>query len=101
MLDCGTAREEKVKSQELFQIAKSVGPKPDRSQSVLEEGDPDGCFEHISSFMNSQRLLELEDNGMVDLLMLKDTVDNVINDQDVVLFDKTVNDDAHVHDTHF
>ncbi|XP_031725978.1 uncharacterized protein LOC116395901 [Anarrhichthys ocellatus] len=67
--------------------------------SLPEEGDLEGCFEHISSFMNSQRLLELEDNGMVDLLMLKDTVDNVVKCQDGVVFDITVNDDANVHDT--
>lgn len=34
---------------------------------------------------------------MVELLMLKDTVDNVIKSQDVLLVDGTVNIDAHVY----
>lgn len=64
---------------ELFQIARSVGPVSDEDQSELMEGDHEGCFDHISSFMHSKQLIDLEDSGMAQLLMLKDTIDTVKN----------------------
>lgn len=67
-----------LSSDELFQIAKSMGPVPDKDQSMLEVGDEEGCFEYIEAFMYSRPLLDSEDMGMVELLVLKDNVDFVV-----------------------
>ncbi|CAI5655013.1 unnamed protein product [Oreochromis niloticus] len=66
-----------LSADELFQIAKSLGPVPGVDQSCLKSGDEDSCFEYISGFMCSKALLESEDQGMSHLLSLKDVVDAV------------------------
>lgn len=87
-----------LSAEELFQVAKNVGPVAGQDRPELEEGDQEGCFDHISSFMYSKHLLELEDSGMVELLMLKDSVDIVVKNRDVMhLFD--VRDDTGLHHT--
>lgn len=63
---------------ELFQLARSVGPVPGKDASKLQVGDEESCFEYILAFMNSDTLVESEDSGMVVLLELNDTVNNVI-----------------------
>ncbi|CAI5670878.1 unnamed protein product [Oreochromis niloticus] len=67
---------------ELYKVAKKVGP-ADPGQPELDVTDQEGCFDHISSFMYSKPLLEAEDGGMVDLLMLKDFIDDVIENRQV------------------
>ncbi|KAL3995790.1 scotin [Sarotherodon galilaeus] len=67
---------------ELYKVAKKVGP-ADPGQPELDVTDQEGCFDHISSFMHSKPLLEAEDGGMVDLLMLKDFIDDVIENRQV------------------
>ncbi|XP_037651830.1 uncharacterized protein LOC119503885 [Sebastes umbrosus] len=67
----------------LFHIAKEVGPVSGLDWSELQKGDHEGCFDYISSFMYSKHLLESEDSGMVDLLILKDAVDAVVSNRDV------------------
>lgn len=66
-----------LRADELFQIAKSVGPVPEVDPSRLVPGDEEGCFDYISGFMYSKSLLELEDSGMAHLLELKNVVDAV------------------------
>ncbi|KAL3987734.1 hypothetical protein ACER0C_014849 [Sarotherodon galilaeus] len=67
---------------ELYKVAKKVGP-AGPGQPELDATDQEGCFDHISSFMYSKPLLEAEDGGMVDLLMLKDFIDDVIENRQV------------------
>lgn len=61
-----------------YQIAKTVGPVPDKDRSELQKGDEEGCFEHIHAFMYSKALLDSDDGGMVKLLVLKDAIDVAI-----------------------
>lgn len=75
-------------ARELFQIAKQISPLPDKDQSLLEEEDPEGCLEYINAFMYSKPLLESEDRGMVDLLVLKDIVDKVTQLQNTTIAGK-------------
>lgn len=72
-----------LSAKELYVVAKDVGPAAGQDQPELEEGDQEGCFEHISSFMYSKHLLESEDSGMTELLILKDGIDAVIKNRDV------------------
>lgn len=67
---------------ELYKVAKKVGP-AGPGQPELDATDQEDCFDHISSFMHSKPLLEAEDGGMVDLLMLKDFIDEVIENRQV------------------
>ncbi|KAG7478534.1 hypothetical protein JOB18_001365 [Solea senegalensis] len=74
-----------LSAEELFQIAKGVVPVLEEGQPELTEGDHESCFNHISSFMYSKHLLESEDSGMVQLLILKDTIDTVVMNRNVLL----------------
>lgn len=67
-----------LSANELFQIAKSVGPVPGMDESCLESRDEESCYQYINSFMTSKPLLELEDLGMAHLLDLKDVIETVI-----------------------
>lgn len=69
---------------ELLHIAKGMGPVSDRDHSELQEGDQEDCFDYICS-LYSKHLIESEDGGMVELLVLKDAIDDVIKNRDVVL----------------
>lgn len=68
---------------ELFQLARSVGPVPGKDSSTLQVGEEESCFEYILAFMNSETLVESEDSGMAVLLELNDTVHNVIQCRNV------------------
>lgn len=63
---------------ELFQIARSVGPVSEVEPLHLESTDEEDCYEYITSFMGSKTLLESEDTGMAHLLELRDLVDAAI-----------------------
>ncbi|KAL6483733.1 hypothetical protein MHYP_G00086050 [Metynnis hypsauchen] len=67
-----------LSADELFQIAKTIAPVPERDVSELSTKDLEGCFEYVSSFMYSKSLLESEDMGMSSLLVLKDVVNEII-----------------------
>lgn len=69
---------------ELVHIAKEVGSTSDWDLSELHEGDHDGCFDKISSFVYSKHLLESEDSGMSELLDLKDAIDDIVKTQNVL-----------------
>ncbi len=59
---------------ELFHIAKAIGPVQGKDSSELDLEDSEGCFEYINAFMSSESLLETEDQGMSGLLSLQETV---------------------------
>lgn len=63
---------------ELFQVAKGVGPVPGRDRSKLFARDSEGCFEYINAYMYSDTLLDSEDMGVSSLLFLKDMIDDII-----------------------
>lgn len=65
---------------ELFQVAKSIGPIPERDFSELDTEDQEGCLEYINAFMYSTLLLESEDRGMTELLVLQGTVEAVVQE---------------------
>lgn len=67
-----------LSSVELFQVAKSIGPIPGKDFSELDVEDQEGCLEYINAFMYSTHLLESEDRGMTELLVLQGTVEAVI-----------------------
>lgn len=70
-----------LSAEELFQIAKSLVPTPGVDQPALTSEDEDSCFQYISSVMNSNALVESEDMGVSQLLMLRDSIDDLIQGQ--------------------
>ncbi len=81
---------------ELLQVARAVEPVSSEDQSELVEGDQEGCYDHINSFMYSKQLLDTEDEGMVQLLMLKDAIDDVVKCRDDVSI-SNVKGDSELH----
>ncbi|XP_038128754.1 uncharacterized protein LOC119774984 [Cyprinodon tularosa] len=77
---------------ELFQLARSVGPVPGKDASTLQVDEEDRCFEYIRAFMDSDTLMQLEDSGMATLLELNDTVKAI---QRRAVKCKTTADDVH------
>ncbi|RXN13810.1 Retrovirus-related Pol poly from transposon [Labeo rohita] len=67
---------------ELLQVARAVEPVSGEVQSELVEGDEEGCYDYINLFMYSKQLLDTEDEGMVQLLILKDAIDEVVKCRD-------------------
>lgn len=67
-----------LSAEELFRVARAVDPVLDVDQSELMDGDQEVYYDHVNSFMYSKQLLETEDRGMVQLLMLKDAIDDVV-----------------------
>lgn len=74
-----------LSSNELFQIASTVGPTSGKDPAELSSGDAEGCFEYIHTFMYSKKLLESEDRGMGELLALKDIVDEIFQSRSTVI----------------
>jgi len=86
-----------MSAEELFQVAKAVDPALNVEQSGLMEGDQEVYYDHINSFMYSKQLLETEDEGMVQLLMLKDAIDDVVKGRDDDMSLLKVKGDSELH----
>ncbi|XP_070409319.1 uncharacterized protein [Nothobranchius furzeri] len=72
-----------LSAEELLHIANNVGSVPSPDRREFEEEDQDSCFDYISTFMNSKHLLESEDGGMAELLVLKDCIDTVVKNRNM------------------
>ncbi len=59
---------------EVFHIAKAIGPVQCKDSSELDLEDSEGCFEYIDAFMSRESLLDTADQGMSRLLSLQETV---------------------------
>lgn len=81
-------------AEELLRVAGAITPVSDVDQSELV--DQEECYDHINSFMYSKQLLETEDEGMVQLLMLKDAIDDILRCRDVMSF-QNVKGDSELH----
>ncbi|XP_046692674.1 uncharacterized protein LOC124377300 [Silurus meridionalis] len=79
-------------AEELLRVARAVNPVLDVDQSELVEKDQEECYDHINSFMYSKQLLEAEDEGMVQLFMLKDAIDDIVKCRDVMSFQNAKGD---------
>lgn len=75
---------------ELISLVDCLEPTAAPGKHRLDITDEECCFEYIVEYMNSDFLLELEDEGLSQLLLLKDNVNVIIQKQNV----RTV-----VHDT--
>lgn len=67
---------------EAYDIATHLDPVAELDSERLNKDDEEGCIEYITAYMNSSTLLQLEDEGLVMLLCLQDTIDLVITNRD-------------------
>lgn len=65
-----------------YEVATHIQPVAGLDSSKLSKDDEESCVEFISAYMNSQSLLEEEDEGMATLLFLEDTVGAIITNCD-------------------
>lgn len=86
-----------LSAEELFRVARAVDPTLDADQSELMEEDQEVYYDHINSFMYSKPLLETEDEGLVQLLMLKDAIDDVVKCRDDDMSLLNVKGDSELH----
>ena len=63
---------------EAYEVATHLDPVEGLDSSELNRDDEEGCVKYIAANMNSETLLNLEDEGMSMLLCLQDTVDLII-----------------------
>lgn len=68
---------------ELISLGDHLEPTADIGKRRLDVTDEECCFEYIVDFMTSESLLELEDGGLSQLLLLKDNVDAIIQKRNV------------------
>lgn len=68
---------------ELISLVDCLDPDTDTGRDRLDITDEEGCLEHIVDYMASDSLLELEDGGLSQLLLLKDNVDMIIQKRNV------------------
>lgn len=68
---------------ELISLVDCLEPTANPGKHRLDITDEEGCFEYFVDFMNSDSLLELEDGGLSQLLLLKDNVDVIIQKRNV------------------
>lgn len=68
-----------LSSDELYQLATSISPPLDQDPAKLHQHDEEGCAAYVCSYMDSEVLLELEDEGMSLLLLLRDRVNGLLS----------------------
>lgn len=66
-----------LSSRDLFELAKSLAAEKTDTVQLSEE-DKEGCMDYVTSYLQSQTLLQLEDEGMSQLLTLGDLITQVI-----------------------
>lgn len=67
----------RLSSNDIDRVAKDIAT--DSQHGELNPNDKEGCMEYVVSYMRSDTLLGLEDEGMDQLLVLNDLICKVMN----------------------
>lgn len=70
-----------LSADELFQLATDIPQIPGQDPAKLNKHDEEGCIDYSCSYMDSTDLLELEDEGILQLLFLKDMIVEMIHNR--------------------
>lgn len=91
----------RLSNNDIYQVARDLALNS-RHEEELNANDEEGCMEYVVSYMQSDTLLGLEDEGMGQLLVLNDLIGKIINaDVSVNLPVGTLSDDStHVTPSH-
>lgn len=66
-----------LSSKDLFELARSLAEE-NKDTLLFSEGDKKRCMDYVTSYLRSDILLQLEDEGMSQLLALDDLITQVI-----------------------
>ena len=88
----------KLSSNDLHTVARGLSTEAHEVSQL--KGDEEGCIDYVITYMGSRELLELEDEGMTNLLMLDDFVCKLINENVCVELPVDKWGDAKTHKTH-
>ena len=88
----------KLSSNDLHTVARGLSTEAHEVSQL--KGDEEGCIDYVITYMGSRELLELEDEGMTNLLMLDDFVCKLINENVCVELPVDKWSDAKTHKTH-
>lgn len=69
----------RLSADDLFQVATTIPWTPGQDSAKLNKHDEEGCIDYVCAYMNSSSLLELEDEGISQLLFIKDMIDMMHN----------------------
>lgn len=62
---------------QLFELATSIATN-NRDQAQFEQTDEESCMDYVTAYIQSDTLLELEDEGLSQLLILNDDIDQIM-----------------------
>lgn len=68
----------RLSAEQIFELASDIPTSPLQDPAKLDKEDEGECFDYVCSYMSSTYLLELEDEGLSQLLCLKDVIDEMI-----------------------
>lgn len=88
----------KLSSSDIYQVAKDIAI-DSQHEEELNPNDEESCMEHVISYMQSDTLLALEDEGMSQLLGLNDLICKIMNADVPVTFPVGVLSDGSTHVT--
>lgn len=88
----------RLSSNDIYQVAKDIAINSQHEEE-LNANDEEGCMEYVVSYMQSDTLLGLEDEGMGQLLVLNDLIGRVINADGPVNFPVGTLSDGRTHVT--
>lgn len=88
----------RLSAEELLQITSAVPRTSDQDPAKLNKHDEEGCIDYVCSYMESAVLLELEDEGISQLLFLKDMIGEIIHSRKQAEFPAEGEEDGTVSD---
>ncbi|KAK6475935.1 hypothetical protein HHUSO_G23929 [Huso huso] len=68
----------RLTANELYQLAENIGQVPDRNLYELDKNNEESCLEYVYGHVCSKALLDQEDQGVAQLLFLKDLIHDLI-----------------------
>ena len=90
----------RLSSNDIYQVAKDIAI-DSQHEGELNPNDEEGCMEYVVSYMQSDTLLGLEDEGMGQLMVLNDFICKVMNADAPVNFPVgALSDVTHVTPSH-
>ena len=89
----------RLSSNDIYQVAKDIAINNSKNEEELNANDEESCMEYVVSYMQSDTLLGLEDEGMGQLLVLNDLIGRVINADAPVNFPVGTLSDGSTHVT--
>ena len=86
----------RLSSIDIHKVAEDLAGDREEDKVKLSQSDEEGCTDIVVSYMQSEKLLESDDEGMANLLMLNDVVNRVIFSVEAPI-DESCDGDVHAN----